>query len=107
MSFNFKEEIRKNIIYYGKKITIYSNKNVYDGYCLFNKVVKNNELYSDATQPNEIGQVCCGIYSVWLVSFHKFKTIDYIVYNNTKYDTIFGKFKKETGCFEVFVAERS
>ncbi len=104
---NFKEEIRQNIVSYGKCVNVYSNKEIYPGHGIFNQIAKNKEQYYNAYEPEEIGMVDYCIFSVWLVISKKIKNINHIVCNNKKYDVIYEKFREETGCFELIVVERS
>lgn len=104
---NFKDEIKKTIISSGEKVEIFSNGKRYFAHCLFNKISKNLEQYYNEPEPEEIGQTLKCFYSVWLVSNKKLDGIDYIIRQNEKYEKLYEKFREETGCFELVVAQRS
>ena len=103
----FKDEIKKTITSCGNPVKIYSKNKCVKGYCLFKQISKTKEQYYEQIEPNSVGQIVCSTYSVWLVSNSKISSMEYIVCNEKKYDVIFKKYRKETGCFELIVFKRS
>ncbi len=103
----FKEEIKNTMLSNASKVTLYSNNKPYDGYCLFQQISKTTEEYYNAKTPDKIGQVLCITYSVWCICLSKIKNIDFIIYDDKKYETIYSKYRKETGCFEMIVSEKT
>ena len=95
----FKEEIKNTIMSNGDKVTLYYNNKPYEGYCLFQQISKTTQEYYNAQTPQEIGQVLCLTFSVWCILLSKIKNIDSIICDDQKYETIYSKFRKETGCF--------